>query len=572
MLARSFVESDPPFVPAGTYHDVPVFPHHIDAIPPGVVESGAYDLRFAWTRTDLHAVQTLRYRVFNEELGEGTPAATAARRDEDERDPWFHHLMICHRESGEVVGTYRLQTAVMAATRHGFYSASLFELGAIPAAILDRSIEVGRACVAPGHRSGRVLRLLWRGLARYLLWNGKRFLFGCCSLPGTDVAVAREAWRILHARQALHDRVLVRPRTMVSALPDDGRARPLDHGRSPDGAAHSAARWVPRARGTRVQRAGGGPGIRHDRLPRADGRRGARGIDAPVAVLMTTVVTIVAAAARLVAAFLVLVAMALAAIAVTLCPPGTLRARATRATVSTGCRALLGALGITRRHRGPAPRAGTLLVANHLSWLDIPLALASWRCTFVAKREVRRWPLIGALGDALGVIWIDRGRRRDLRRVIPLLEAALRDGRSVMLFPEGTTTEARAVLPFRSGLFEAAVRAGATVTPVALSADAASLDPAALCWHGDETLLVNLARVAALRGARITVYAGGPLADVGDRKALARRAHFETERRFRPIRLARIRQRMEGASAGVSSVLAKQNFRPIESSEREILV
>lgn len=227
MLARSFVESDPPFVPAGTYHDVPVFPHHIDAIPPGIVESGAYDLRFAWTRADLHAVQALRFRVFNEELGEGAPDAAVARRDEDERDPWFHHLMIRHRESGEVVGTYRLQTAVMAATRHGFYSASLFELGAIPAAILDRSIEVGRACVAPGHRSGRVLRLLWRGLARYLLWNGKRFLFGCCSLPGTDIDVAREAWRILHARRALHDRVFVRPRTMVSALPDDGRARPL---------------------------------------------------------------------------------------------------------------------------------------------------------------------------------------------------------------------------------------------------------------------------------------------------------------------------------------------------------
>jgi len=135
--------------------------------------------------------------------------------------------MICHRDSGEVVGTYRLQTAVMAATRHGFYSASLFELGAIPGAILGGAVEVGRACVAPAHRSGRVLRLLWRGLARYLQWNDKRFLFGCCSLPGTGTDVAREAWRVLHARRALHDRVLVRPRPETRALPDDGRARPL---------------------------------------------------------------------------------------------------------------------------------------------------------------------------------------------------------------------------------------------------------------------------------------------------------------------------------------------------------
>ncbi len=227
MLARSMISTDPQFVPAGTYRDVPVFPHHSDAIPPGVVPAGAYDLRFAWTRADLHAVQSLRYRVFHDELGEGAPDKDGTGRDEDQHDPWFHHLMIVHRESGDVVGTYRLQTAVMAATRHGFYSATLFELGAIPGVVLDKSVEVGRACVAPAHRSGRVLRLLWRGLARYLHWNGKRFLFGCCSLPGTDIMVARDAWRILHARGALHDRVIVRPRAAHSALPDDGRSRPL---------------------------------------------------------------------------------------------------------------------------------------------------------------------------------------------------------------------------------------------------------------------------------------------------------------------------------------------------------
>jgi putative hemolysin len=227
MLARSYAESDSLFVPAGYYRDVPVFPHHTDAIPPGIVEAGAYELRFAWTRADLHAVQGLRFRVFHGELGEGAATAAESGRDEDDRDPWFHHLMICHRDSGEVVGTYRLQTAVMAATRHGFYSASLFELGAMPGAILDRAVEVGRACVAPAHRSGRVLRLLWRGLARYLQWNDKRFLFGCCSLAGTDTDTAREAWRVLHARQALHDRVIVRPRAETRALPDDGRTRPL---------------------------------------------------------------------------------------------------------------------------------------------------------------------------------------------------------------------------------------------------------------------------------------------------------------------------------------------------------
>ncbi len=207
--------------------DAPVFPHHADAIPPGTIEAGAYELRFAWTRSDLHAVQALRFRVFNEELGEGLADSRQTGRDEDARDPWFHHLMIVHRTSGAVVGTYRLQTAVMAATRFGFYSATLFELGAMPGAVLNGAVEIGRACVDPQHRSGRVLRLLWRGLARYLQWNEKRYLFGCCSLPGTAPAVASDAWRALHARRAMHDRILVKPRPQVSALADDGRHRPL---------------------------------------------------------------------------------------------------------------------------------------------------------------------------------------------------------------------------------------------------------------------------------------------------------------------------------------------------------
>jgi putative hemolysin len=231
MLARSFDASNTPFVrpapaaPAAV--DADVFPHHPDCIPPGIVSAGSYDVQFAWTRAELHAVQALRYRVFHEELGHRSPAAQADGRDDDGRDPWFHHLMIVHRDSGAVVGTYRLQTAIMAATRYGFYSASLFELGAMPGSVLQQAVEVGRAAVDPQHRSGRVLQLLWRGLARYLRWNSKRYLFGCCSIDGTEARVAQDSWRILHARRALHDRILVRPRAEVCALADDGRARPL---------------------------------------------------------------------------------------------------------------------------------------------------------------------------------------------------------------------------------------------------------------------------------------------------------------------------------------------------------
>jgi hypothetical protein len=203
--------------------DDEVFPHQTDAIPPGVTVAGAYELRFAWTRRDLADVQSLRYRVFNQELGEGLATAVSLARDEDHRDPWFHHLMIIHRTSGEVVGTYRMQTVTMAASRFGFYSAEFFELGGIPSRILAHSVEIGRACVAPAHRNGRVIRLLWRGLARYLQWNGQRYLFGCCSVAGLDADLARTTWNSLSSKGALHNDVFVRPRSTTRALHDDGR-------------------------------------------------------------------------------------------------------------------------------------------------------------------------------------------------------------------------------------------------------------------------------------------------------------------------------------------------------------
>jgi len=239
MLARAFEDSQSPYrMPVKSSDPVPVldadvFPHHADGIPPGVVTAGSYDLRFAWTRADLHAAQVLRHRVFAQELGHIAQAVDADPRDDDPRDPWFHHLMIVHRDSGHVVGTYRLQTAVMAATRFGFYSATLFELGAVPARVLEDAVEIGRAAVDTRHRSGRVLHLLWRGLARYLTWNAKRFLFGCCSINGLDEQHACATWRTLHARRALHDQLLVRPRPAVRALADDGRTRPLLDAASP---------------------------------------------------------------------------------------------------------------------------------------------------------------------------------------------------------------------------------------------------------------------------------------------------------------------------------------------------
>lgn len=226
---------------------------------------------------------------------------------------------------------------------------------------------------------------------------------------------------------------------------------------------------------------------------------------------------------------------AVAAVFITTLCPRAVRSVLARRVAQTCCRALLAVLGITVERLGPTPPQGSLIVANHLSWLDILVTCASWRCTFVAKHEVRRWPLIGRLGDALGVVWIERRRPRDLVRVIPLLESALRKGHRVVVFPEGTTTGAQSVLPFRSALFESAVRADALVVPLTLGATTRTGDVDALTWHGAETLVANIARVGALTGARVRVHVGPPMAAGARRKSLARHARAAVLRRFRPV-------------------------------------
>ena len=227
------------------------------------------------------------------------------------------------------------------------------------------------------------------------------------------------------------------------------------------------------------------------------------------------------------------------------------------------CRGVLAALRIEVRREGAAADGPALWVANHLSWIDIVAMLGHHQCTFVAKDDVRRWPLVGALGEALGVIWIDRTRKRDLLRAIPLLGDALRSGRRVILFPEGTTTLGHSVLPVRSSLVEAAVQAGVPVVPVAVSVSADRGGGETLCWVGDETLWAHLRRMRSVRGAVFTIRVLPALGAGPSRKVQSRTAHTR-------IVAARRQPRTHPVAARDTSGFAKQNFRPMDSSDLEI--
>jgi len=186
----------------------PVFP---ELLPPETMEAGRYQIRFARSAEDLDALERLRFEVFNLELGEGLDSAFATGRDHDELDLSFHHLMIMSGAERETVGTYRLQTAAMARAARGFYAAGEFDLAGLPAEYLDQAIEVGRACVARGHRNGRVLNLLWRGLASYMRRNRKQYLFGCCSLTSQDPALGVATARLLERDGHRHPALWARP-------------------------------------------------------------------------------------------------------------------------------------------------------------------------------------------------------------------------------------------------------------------------------------------------------------------------------------------------------------------------
>ena len=188
------------------------YPPHPHRVPGGSIEQGRYRARFAASEADLDAILRLRFEVFNLELGEGFEASFETGRDEDAFDRTCHHLLVEDTaRDGLVVGTYRMQTNEMA-TDGGFYSAGEFDLSNLPPDVLAQAVEVGRACISREHRNRQILFLLWKGLARYMTSNHKRYLFGCCSLTSQDPCEGTAALAHLRREGFLHPTVLLPPR------------------------------------------------------------------------------------------------------------------------------------------------------------------------------------------------------------------------------------------------------------------------------------------------------------------------------------------------------------------------
>lgn len=192
------------------------------------------------------------------------------------------------------------------------------------------------------------------------------------------------------------------------------------------------------------------------------------------------------------------------------------------ARVQVWALAMLNCLAIDLVVRGDPPLTGPmLLVANHISWVDIVVMHAARHCRFVSKDEIARWPIVSTLANAADTLYITRESRRDAMRVVHQMAQCLRDGDVLAIFPEGTTGDGSTLLPFHANLLQAAISADAPVQPVALQfVDTATGQISfAPCYVGDDTLWQSLWRTLCADNVQAVVQFGTPeLAQGRDRR------------------------------------------------------
>ena len=187
---------------------------------------------------------------------------------------------------------------------------------------------------------------------------------------------------------------------------------------------------------------------------------------------------------------------------------------------------MLKALNIRLQVEGEPPGRG-LVVANHLSYLDIVLLSAAMPCFFVAKAEIDRWPYFGRAARSGGTIFVDRSSLESAMSVAEQIAERLSLPIPVLLFPEGTSTDGAQVLRFHSRLIDPATAVGAPITAVAIRyAIEGGVQERELCWYGDDEFLTHLWKLLGVAGFSASLRFGKPRIYT-DRRVAADSTHAE---------------------------------------------
>lgn len=195
-------------------------------------------------------------------------------------------------------------------------------------------------------------------------------------------------------------------------------------------------------------------------------------------------------------------------------------------------------LGAKINVKNSAPEPPFLLISNHLSYIDVFVLFSQLRCLFVAKSDVKAWPLIGFLVRTCGILFVDRNKRRDVTRVNALISDNINDNQGIILFPEGTTSPGISLLPFKTSLLEYPASSNFPTHYVTITYESEpGAEPAykTICWWDDTPFFVHFLSLLKLKGFRATLHFGEKPVCENDRKKLADQLHLEMNQQFKSV-------------------------------------
>ena len=190
------------------------------------------------------------------------------------------------------------------------------------------------------------------------------------------------------------------------------------------------------------------------------------------------------------------------------------------------CKKLLGSFNIKIIITGDIPRADlthAMIISNHISWADIHVLNSVLPLRFIAKSDIRHWPIFGFFASRVDTLFVDRAKKQDALKVIDITTACLQAGDRLCLFPEGTTTDGTCVLTFKSSLIEAAIRANTAIYPVAIRYPLLDDSPnTAMAYAGETTLMQAMGQALTIKKPVVAVHFFAPIMPKDqDRRALA---------------------------------------------------
>lgn len=201
-------------------------------------------------------------------------------------------------------------------------------------------------------------------------------------------------------------------------------------------------------------------------------------------------------------------------------------------------RASLKVLGVDLQIHGSPPDPPFFVVSNHISYLDIPVLSAILHGTYIAKYEIREWPVIGWMAHMLGIVFINRKRKRDVARVNNIISSKIDQTQGIILFPEGKTSSGEQLLPYRPSLLEHAANEGIHVHCAVIRYETDDSDPSAtesVAWATDISMAKHLLMLASNRKIHAQITFNSKPLKAPDRKMLAGMLYRESEKIFTPM-------------------------------------